>query len=279
MSAHSGGKRAKAAPRNKIWVAILALLTVLLLWSALRAEAVPAGQGIVPQAAYLDTSRPLYHYTDPTGDVIARTGVDVSSYQGDVDWNAVREAGAEFAIVRVGFRGYGTGRLVLDSSFRKNIEGARAAGLQVGVYFFSQAVNEKEAIEEASMCVQYVQGYQVDMPIFIDLEDVWDPDDGSGGRANNLSVTQRTSVARAFCDTVRGAGYKAGIYASYYYLLDRMHIGQLEGDNYIWMASYADSTSYPRSHDMWQYTDNGRVPGITTWDGRAASVDMNVWYE
>ena len=64
-----------------------------------------------------------------------------------------------------------------------------------------------------------------------------------------------------------------------YYLLDRMHIGQLEGDNYIWMASYADSTSYPRSHDMWQYTDNGRVPGITTWDGRAASVDMNVWYE
>mgnify|MGYP000130045634 CR=1 FL=1 len=279
MSAHSGGKRTKAAPRNKIWVAILALLTVLLLWSALRAEAVPAGQGIVPQAAYLDTSGPLYHYTDPTGDVIARTGVDVSSYQGDIDWNAVREAGAEFAIVRVGFRGYGTGRLVLDSSFRKNIEGARAAGLQVGVYFFSQAVNEKEAIEEASMCVQYAQGYQVDMPIFIDLEDVWDPDDGSGGRANNLSVTQRTSVARAFCDTVRGAGYKAGIYASYYYLLDRMHIGQLEGDNYIWMASYADSTSYPRSHDMWQYTDNGRVPGITTWDGRAASVDMNVWYE
>ena len=85
MSAHSGGKRTKAAPRNKIWVAILALLTVLLLWSALRAKAVPAGQGIVPQAAYLDTSRPLYHYTDPTGDVIARTGVDVSSYQGDVD--------------------------------------------------------------------------------------------------------------------------------------------------------------------------------------------------
>lgn len=85
MSAHSGGKRAKAAPRNKIWVAILALLTVLLLWSALRAEAVPAGQGIVPQAAYLNTSGPLYHYTDPTGDVIARTGVDVSSYQGDID--------------------------------------------------------------------------------------------------------------------------------------------------------------------------------------------------
>ena len=100
MSAHSGGKRTKAAPRNKIWVAILALLTVLLLWSALRAEAVPAGQGIVPQAAYLDTSGPLYHYTDPTGNVIARTGVDVSSYQGDINWNAVREAGAEFAIVR-----------------------------------------------------------------------------------------------------------------------------------------------------------------------------------
>lgn len=94
----------------------------------------------------------------------------------------VRASGVSYVILRLGFRGYGTGRLVLDSSFRKNIEGARAAGLQVGVYFFSQAVNEKEAIEEASMCVQYVQGYQVDMPIFIDLEDVWDPDDGSGGR-------------------------------------------------------------------------------------------------
>lgn len=93
MSAHSGGKRTKAAPRNKIWVAILALLTVLLLWSALRAEAVPAGQGIVPQAAYLNTSGPLYHYTDPTGDVIARTGVDVSSYQGDIDWNAAGRPG------------------------------------------------------------------------------------------------------------------------------------------------------------------------------------------
>ena len=205
-----------------------------------------------------------YRFT-PGGALMGRIGIDVSEWQANVDWQKVRASG--------------TGRLVLDSSFRKNIEGARAAGLQVGVYFFSQAVNEKEAIEEASMCVQYVQGYQVDMPIFIDLEDVWDPDDGSGGRANNLSVTQRTSVARAFCDTVRGAGYKAGIYASYYYLLDRMHIGQLEGDNYIWMASYADSTGYPRSHDMWQYTDNGRVPGITTWDGRAASVDMNVWYE
>ena len=210
---------------------------------------------------------------------MGRIGIDVSEWQANVDWQKVRASGVSYVILRLGFRGYGTGRLVLDSSFRKNIEGARAAGLQVGVYFFSQAVNEKEAIEEASMCVQYVQGYQVDMPIFIDLEDVWDPDDGSGGRANNLSVTQRTSVARAFCDTVRGAGYKAGIYASYYYLLDRMHIGQLEGDNYIWMASYADSTSYPRSHDMRQYTDNGRVPGITTWDGRAASVDMNVWYE
>ena len=219
-----------------------------------------------------------YRFT-PGGALMGRIGIDVSEWQANVDWQKVRASGVSYVILRLGFRGYGTGRLVLDSSFRKNIEGARAAGLQVGVYFFSQAVNEKEAIEEASMCVQYVQGYQVDMPIFIDLEDVWDPDDGSGGRANNLSVSQRTSVARAFCDTVRSAGYKAGIYASYYYLLDRMHIGQLEGDNYIWMASYADSTGYPRGHDMWQYTDNGRVPGITTWDGKAASVDMNVWYE
>lgn len=156
MSAHSGGKRTKAAPRNKIWVAILALLTVLLLWSALRAEAVPAGQGIMPQAAYLDTSGPLYHYTDPTGDVIAQTGVDVSSYQGDIDWNAVREAGAEFAIVRVGFRGYGTGAIVEDSRFLQNVQGAKAAGLEVGVYFYSQALTEAEAEEEALFTLERV---------------------------------------------------------------------------------------------------------------------------
>ena len=170
MSAHSGGKRTKAAPRNKIWVAILTLLTVLLLWSALRAEAVPAGQGIVPQAAYLNTSGPLYHYTDPTGDVIARTGVDVSSYQGDIDWNAVREAGAEFAIVRVGFRGYGTGAIVEDSRFLQNVQGAKAAGLEVGVYFYSQALTEAEAEEEALFTLERVQALGLTGPVAYDLE-------------------------------------------------------------------------------------------------------------
>lgn len=208
MSAHSGGKRTKAAPRNKIWVAILTLLTVLLLWSALRAEAVPAGQGIVPQTAYLNTSGPLYHYTDPTGDVIAGPGVDVSSYQGDIDWNAVREAGAEFAIVRVGFRGYGTGAIVEDSRFLQNVQGAKAAGLEVGVYFYSQALTEAEAEEEALFTLERVQALGLTGPVAYDLE-FYTADEA---RTDALTGQQATLNAAAFCQVLETAGLRSVVY-------------------------------------------------------------------
>ena len=267
MSAHSGGKRTKAAPRNKIWVAILALLTVLLLWSALRAKAVPAGQGIVPQAAYLDTSRPLYHYTDPTGDVIARTGVDVSSYQGDVDWNAVREAGAEFAIVRVGFRGYGTGALVEDNAFAQNAADAAKAGLTVGVYFYSQAVTEEEAAEEARFVVERLRGTNVSGPIAYDLE-FYTADEA---RTDDLTGEQATQNALAFCDVIRQAGYEPVVYMNLHWAGSMYGMEEL-AHLPVWLASYGPVPALDRGVTLWQYSESGVVDGIE------GPVDLDLWF-
>ena len=267
MSAHSGGKRTKAAPRNKIWVAILALLTVLLLWSALRAEAVPAGQGIVPQAAYLDTSGPLYHYTDPTGDVIARTGVDVSSYQGDIDWNAVREAGAEFAIVRVGFRGYGTGALVEDNAFAQNAADAAKAGLTVGVYFYSQAVTEEEAAEEARFVVERLRGTTVSGPIAYDLE-FYTADEA---RTDDLTGEQATQNAIAFCDVIRQAGYEPVVYMNLHWAGSMYGMEEL-AHLPVWLASYGPVPALDRGVTLWQYSESGVVDGIE------GPVDLDLWF-
>ena len=268
MSAHSGGKRTKAAPRNKIWVAILALLTVLLLWSALRAESVPAGQGIVPQAAYLDTSGPLYHYTDPTRDVIARTGVDVSSYQGDIDWNAVREAGAEFAIVRVGFRGYGTGAIVEDSRFLQNVQGAKAAGLEVGVYFYSQALTEAEAEEEALFTLERVQALGLTGPVAYDLE-FYTADEA---RTDALTGQQATLNAAAFCQVLETAGLRSVVYMNGHWSGAMYDLDAL-ADWPIWYAGYGQPPTLERGVLLWQYTEEGTLPGIT------GPVDMDLWFE
>lgn len=268
MSVHSCGKRAKAAPRNKIWVAALALLAVLLLWAALRAETVPAGQGIVPQAAYLDTSGLLYRYTDPTGDVIARTGVDVSSYQGDIDWNAVREAGAEFAMVRVGFRGYGTGAIVEDSRFLQNVQGATAAGLEVGVYFYSQALTEAEAEKEALFTLEQVQELGLTGPVAYDLE-FYTADEA---RTDTLTGQQATLNAAAFCRVLENAGlcsvvYMNGHWSGAMYDLDAL------ADWPIWYAGYGQPPTLERGVLLWQYTEEGTLPGIT------GPVDMDLWFE
>lgn len=268
MSAHSGGKRTKAAPRNKIWVAILTLLTVLLLWSALRAEAVPAGQGIVPQAAYLNTSGPLYHYTDPTGDVIARTGVDVSSYQGDIDWNAVREAGAEFAIVRVGFRGYGTGAIVEDSRFLQNVQGAKAAGLEVGVYFYSQALTEAEAEEEALFTLERVQALGLTGPVAYDLE-FYTADEA---RTDALTGQQATLNAAAFCQVLETAELRSVVYMNGHWSGAMYDLDAL-ADWPIWYAGYGQPPTLERGVLLWQYTEEGTLPGIT------GPVDMDLWFE
>ena len=192
-------------------------------------------------------------------------GIDVSKYQGNIDWAAVSASGINFAIIRAGYRGSSTGVLVEDPYFKKNIAGATKAGIKVGVYFFTQAITEAEAVEEASMALSLVSGYRLTYPIFIDTEAA------SNGRANGLSKSQRTAVVKAFCQTVQNGGHKAGIYASKSWFNNQLNASALS--NYcIWVAQYSADCTYSGKYDMWQYTSKGSVSGIK------GNVDMNISY-
>lgn len=192
-------------------------------------------------------------------------GIDVSKWQGNIDWGAVATSGISFAIIRVGYRGATTGALIEDPYFRQNIAGATRAGIKVGVYFFTQAVNEAEAIEEASMAVSLISGYKVTYPVFIDTESA------TNGRANGLDVGTRTAVVQAFCRTVASSGYKAGVYASKSWYNSKLNTSGLS--NYtIWVAQYNATCTYTGKYNMWQYTSKGSVPGIN------GNVDMNISY-
>ena len=192
-------------------------------------------------------------------------GIDVSKYQGNIDWGAVAASGINFAIIRVGYRGSSSGALIQDPNFKKNISGATKAGIKVGLYFFTQAVNEAEAVEEASMAMSLASGYKVTYPIFIDTESA------SNGRANGLSKSARTAVVKAFCQTVRNGGYKAGVYASKSWYANQLNASALNG-YCIWVAQYNSSCTYSGKYDMWQYSSKGSVSGIK------GNVDMNISY-
>lgn len=190
-------------------------------------------------------------------------GIDVSKFQGVIDWNAVKADGITFAIIRCGYRGYGTGALVEDATYRRNIQGAINAGLRVGVYFYSQAINEAEAVEEASMVLSLVSGYSLPLGVYYDTEYV------AGGRANAISAAERTACAVAFCETIRNAGYKAGVYSYASWFYNNLNFANISKYN-TWIAQYRDTLSFNYKYDIWQYTGSGRVNGIST------AVDMNI---
>ena len=195
-------------------------------------------------------------------------GIDVSRYNGNIDWNAVKNSGVSYVIIRCGYRGSASGALVEDSAFRKNIQGASNAGLKVGVYFFTQAVNEVEAVEEASMVLSLIKGYNLTYPVFLDVEVT----SGNNGRADHISVDTRTAVCNAFCQTIQNSGYKAGIYANKTWLTTHINTPALTGYK-IWLAQYAAAPSYSRTkYDMWQYSSKGKVAGIS------GNVDFNISY-
>ena len=195
-------------------------------------------------------------------------GIDVSTYNGTIDWTAVKNSGISFVIIRCGFRGYTQGGLILDSKYKSYIQGATNAGLKVGIYLFSQAVNEAEAVEEASLCVNLAQGYKISYPIFIDSEYA----NGSrSGRADKLDKATRTAVCKAFCETVKSAGYTPGVYASKTWLNDKLDANQLSSYK-IWLAHYTGQTDYTGKYDLWQHTAKGSVNGIK------GNVDLNISY-
>lgn len=195
-----------------------------------------------------------------------KVGIDVSKYQGDIDWEKVAAAGVQFVIIRAGYRGSVTGALVEDPNFVQNIRGALAAGLEVGVYFFTQAVNETEAVEEASAVVSMVREYDIKLPIYIDTEGA-----GGNGRADGLDKETRTQVCDAFCRTAKNAGYNSGVYASRSWLYNNLDMSVL--DKYeIWDAEWVSVPQYTGYYTMWQYSSKGSVDGIV------GNVDLDIYY-
>lgn len=200
-----------------------------------------------------------------------RYGIDVSYYQGNIDWNAVKNSGVEFVFIRVGYRGLTTGALNNDSKFTDYMQGALAADLKVGVYFFSQAITPAEAEEEANFVLARIAGYNLSLPVVIDYE--YGGSDGGRIYNANLSKEAATSICAAFCQKILLSGYTPMVYANKSMLENNLD-GAFLGDVYnVWLAHYTDKTSYANKYSYWQYTSDGYVPGIST------RVDMDVWYD
>jgi len=191
-------------------------------------------------------------------------GIDVSKWNGNIDWDAVANSGISYVIIRCGYRGSSNGKLVVDPTFEKNIKGATRAGLKIGIYFFSQAIDEVEAVEEASMVLDLIEGYKITYPVFLDVET-------SGGRGDKINKDTRTAVCKAFCETIQSEGYMPGVYSNKQWLEKKLDAGALE-EYKIWLAQYAASPTYTGVYDMWQYTAKGNVNGIS------GDVDLNISY-
>ena len=188
-------------------------------------------------------------------------GIDVSKYQSGLDWNKIKKSGVSFVIIRIGYRGYGAaGNLVKDPMFEEHFTNARNAGLKVGVYFFTQAVNEAEAQEEAEACNWALNGRMLDYPIFYDTEASTAP--GGTGRADGLGAEDRTKCAIAFCERVKALGYKPGVYASTTWYRKRVNYNTLRSRYTIWNAHYGVSSS-PIGCDLWQGTEKARINGYS----------------
>ena len=198
-----------------------------------------------------------------------RYGIDVSFYQGEIDWPTVASDRVDFAMIRCGFRGYGSeGRLVEDVRFRENLEGALAAGLDVGVYFFSQALNAEEAEEEAAFVLERIAGKRLNMPVVFD----WERQTASGSRTADPDWPQITEAAVAFCEAIRAAGYTPMVYFNRHMAYLEYDLSRLTDYDW-WLASYGSHPGFLYRCRMWQYGSNGSVKGI---NGR---VDMDIWFD
>lgn len=195
-----------------------------------------------------------------------RLGIDVSHYQGEIDWEKVKASGIEFVFIRLGYRGYGEdGILKEDVNFQKNIQGARSAGLDVGVYFFAQAVNEKEAIEEAEFVLDSLLEYDLQMPVVYDPESILHEE----ARTDHVTGEQFTKNTKAFCETIEEAGYDAMIYCNMLWQADKLDLTELS-EYPIWYADYEEYPQTPYHFEIWQYSSEGTVDGIQ------GNVDLNI---
>lgn len=194
-------------------------------------------------------------------------GIDVSKYQGQIDWQQVKDSGVEFVMIRTAYRGYGqSGVLKEDEYARTNYENAKAAGLKVGVYLFSQAVSVEEAREEALFLLEIIKDWQLEMPVAYDWECLADDYRTVGVDSRTL-----TDCAKAFCDEVEAAGFDSMIYFNPNQSRTMMYLAELV-DYGFWLAMYTDQMTYEYKVDMWQYTKEGAVAGVS------GNVDINLWF-
>jgi GH25 family lysozyme M1 (1,4-beta-N-acetylmuramidase) len=194
-------------------------------------------------------------------------GIDVSYYQGDIDWEKVASSGIQFAMVRLGYRGYGEeGKLVEDKLAFQNIEGALDAGLKVGIYFFSQAITVEEAVEEAEFVLKRIEKYDITMPIVYDWEYI-----SAESRTGNVDARLLTDCTKAFCERIQQAGYEPMIYFNADQSHKQMYLEELTQYPF-WLAMYESEMDYPYKIDMWQYSCTGTVPGIE------GNVDLNLYF-
>jgi len=193
-------------------------------------------------------------------------GIDVSEWQGYIDWQKVKESGVEFVMIRVGGRSMNDGSFYWDDFVKTNYEGATAAGLKVGAYFFAQSVTVEEAIEEAQFLLDAVKDWDVQMPLVYDWEYM-----GPNNRTSKVDTQTLTDMATAFCETIEAAGYQPMIYFGRNQSQNMMNLGQLR-EYPFWLAMYTTIMDYPYKLQMWQYTETGSVPGI------GGNVDRNIWF-
>lgn len=192
--------------------------------------------------------------------------IDVSVFNGDINWKKVKASGITAAIIRVGGRYTGAGTIYRDSKGKTNIKNALAAGIKVGVYFFTNAITVAEAIEEANFTLNEIKGFDITMPVIIDTEI-----NSSSDRLAKITKKQRTACTKAFMEVVKKAGYTPMFYAGYYYLKDRLIESELKSYDF-WLAQWTTSPYCSRSYQIWQYSSNGSVPGINH------RTDMNIGY-
>ena len=198
--------------------------------------------------------------------VRAKTGVDVSFYQQEIDWQAVAADGIDFAIIRLGYRRSESGELSTDEKALANLQGASEAGLPIGAYFFSQAISTQEALEEAEYALSLLEGYTLTYPLIYDWEYL-----GEDARTADVDARTLTDCIKTFCSRVEAEGYESMIYFNpHFHENEVLYLDELT-DYHFWLAMYDTRMDYPYQIDMWQYSCTGSVPGIT------GDVDLNLY--
>ncbi|MBQ6807259.1 MAG: hypothetical protein IJO97_07520 [Lachnospiraceae bacterium] len=216
---------------------------------------------------FVQTEDGLMEYYE-NGELSSYKGIDVSKYQGDINWKEVAQDDVDYAFIRLGIRGYTEGKIQEDETFEDNINGALDNDIAVGVYFFTQATSVEEAQEEAKYVLDAIEPYDVTYPIVLDVEEVTN----KNGRTNDLTKEERTEYCIAFCEMIKNAGYTPMIYGNlktFMLMLDMEQIEEYEK----WFAYYDSEIYFPYDFDVWQYTDSGSVYGIE------GDVDLNISFE